>query len=121
MVAALEIDLAPGPPKALVVTASPAVVPRAGKTRVSVDVLDGCSNVVADGWGITLRAERGRFDNESNRLTLPTDGGSVRARLRVDDEPGPLRVTASWSDEIGETMISVSPRWMGLYVPYTNR
>lgn len=120
-VATAGFDLEPSSPVALAVTADPRIVPRGGRTRISVGVLDGCGNVVADGWPIELHAERGAFDGGGSTVTRTTVDGSVGAKLRVDETPGGLRVTARHAQEMGETVVTVLAWREGLYVPYAGR
>jgi hypothetical protein len=113
-----QIQIVPGSPRALAVSADPQVVPRYGRTRVRVNVLDGCGNTVADGWPITLNAERGSFDGGSAQVVVPTSAGSVRGTLMVGGQPGPLRITAVSGMELGQADVSVTDARLGLFLPY---
>jgi hypothetical protein len=97
----------PGPPVALALSAEPLAVGWGGDVVITANVLDGCSNEVADGWPIELEAERGSFNDGSRRVVLTTSGSRVTARLYVGAEPGPLRVTAYYGAELGETVVAV--------------
>ncbi|MCB0217207.1 MAG: DUF11 domain-containing protein [Chloroflexi bacterium] len=119
--AALELAFDAGPPGALGVSARPATVANDGTTRVTVLVSDACANPVADGWPITLSAERGRWANGASRYTLPSTGGRVEAILSVGRVAGTLRVSASHAQTQGEAQISVDPaptRW-DIYLPFS--
>ncbi|MFN2251075.1 MAG: hypothetical protein ACK2UL_04090, partial [Anaerolineae bacterium] len=114
------IEMVPGPPRVLSVTASPRVVGFGGRTTISAVVLDECSNRVSDGWPITFAADRGEFDDGGAMTTRDTVDGRVAARLLVGPVPGPLRVRAAHGLEWGETMVSVDTRPAGatVYLPH---
>ena len=120
--AALELAFEAGPPGALGVSAQPAAVANGGTTRVTVLVSDACANPTADGWPITLSAERGRWANGSGSYTLPSTGGRVEAILSVGSLAGALRLSASHAELRGESQVSVEPaptRW-DIYLPFSS-
>ena len=91
---------------------------RGGLTTVTVNVLDGCSIPVADGWPIQLSAQRGQFVGGGSTITLPTAGGRVQAVLMSGRAAGPLRIVARHGSTRGETVLSVEDRWaIELYMP----
>jgi len=72
-------------------TTAPAVRSR---VPLTVEARDRCGRLVADGWPVTLTAERGRFVGGGASIVLQTVEGRVTAVLEVGAVPGPLRVTA---------------------------
>jgi hypothetical protein len=118
-IGSIDVDIVPGPPRSIALSADPIIVRRGGSSTITANVLDGCANYVADGWQIELVAERGSFGDSGRRRIMQTAGGSVRAELAVGGEPGSLRVVAFHEDVIGQVYISVQERAMHeLYLPF---
>lgn len=131
----LALDIVPGPPATIAVTALPDVLPPGGSSTIQVDASDACGLSVADRTPLRLAAERGSFDNGSASLTLNTLAGRVSARLRVGAELGPLAVVARYDAVSGQTVLDVSasaatatptptevptalPPRLGIYLPF---
>jgi hypothetical protein len=114
------ISIGPAEPSSVAVSAQPSIIPRGGRVAVTANVLDACSNAVADGWPITMLAERGRFVGALGSETqVLTREGAAYAFLDVGKESGPLKVVASHRGVFGETVISVEERWIyTLHIPY---
>ncbi|MEO8082361.1 MAG: hypothetical protein ABI780_00920 [Ardenticatenales bacterium] len=103
------LSLIAGPPASLALTANPDRVSAGGSTQLVAQALDGCGNVVADGWPVTFTAERGAFPGGESSAVVTTIGGAARARLAVGTRVGRLLVAADQGAVHAEITLDVVP------------
>lgn len=117
-----------GPPASLSLSASPQRIAAGAASDVAAVALDGCGQVVADGWPVVFEAERGTFDGGRRSVQVDVRGGAARARLSVGPALGALRIAAAHGSVRAETVLDVvapsatpPPARSTVWLPYATR